>query len=298
MVHHLILLNEDRDVALRDGRLVSGAERIAVDVLGSVQSFSSRTRWTQAALEALSSQCPLVFARWDTAGKKWATCSVLPRCRHVHPEALHALCRLTEKQSTRLASDLIFAKVRNQHTLLRAYDPLLPPAPGLLDNSIARILRLESRYARFFWARYFAAASADLFAREKRKASAPLNVALNYGYGFLYHAIQWQCVASGLEPTIGLIHKNRRNRPSLACDLIEPLRCCVELVVIRNLDRLEDKAALGGRFAEMLETRFHYRQGTFRLRSIIRLMVESFVRAVLERSAFHPFLLHARDACI
>lgn len=298
MIHHLILLSEEQDVGISRGKLVSGEKKIALDVLGSVQSFSFRTRWSQAALEAVSAQCPTVFARWNSLTKKWATCSVLPRCRHVHPTALQALCRLSERQSTKLASDLIFAKVRNQHTLLRSYDPLLPPAPPLLENSFARILRLESRYAKFFWPRYFAAASTDLFAREKQRASAPLNVALNYGYGFLYHAIEWECLASGLDATIGLIHKNRRNRPSLACDLIEPLRCCVELTVIRNMEHIGEKRILAAKFAELLESRFEYRGRKFRLRSIIRLMVESFVRSLLDKSPFHPFLLHARDACI
>jgi CRISPR-associated endonuclease Cas1 len=298
MIHHLILLNEEQDLGISKGKLVSGNNRIAIDVLGSVQSFSTRARWSQSALEALSAQCPLVFARWSGDSKKWMTCSVLPRCRHVQPSAQSALCRLTEKQSTRLASDLLFAKVRNQHTLLRSYDPLLPPAPVLKENSFSRILRLEARYARFFWARYFASASSDLFAREKRQATAPLNIALNYGYGFLYHAIEWQCLASGIDASIGLIHKNRRNRPSLACDLIEPFRCCVELTVMRHLDQVHDKKFLAARFAEMLEQKFCYRDRQFRLRSILRLTTESFVRSLLEKSAFHPFMLHARDACL
>jgi CRISPR-associated endonuclease Cas1 len=170
--------------------------------------------------------------------------------------------------------------------------------PKLLDSSFARILRLEARYARFFWARFFAAVSQDLFAREKRRAESPLNTALNYGYGFLYHAIEWQCIASGLDCSIGLIHKNRRSRPSLACDLIEPFRCCVELTVVRHMDEMHDKKAMAARFAEMLEAKWNYRDHQFRLRSIIRLTVEAFIRALVEGEPFKPFLLHARDACI
>ena len=127
--------------------------------------------------------------------------------------------------------------------MLRVFDPLIADMPRLADNSFSRILRLEARYARFFWARYFAAVSQDLFAREKRKAEAPLNVALNYGYGFLYHAIEWQCLASGLDPTIGIVHKLRRQRPSLVCDLVEPFRCCVELTLVRHLHEMHEKKA-------------------------------------------------------
>jgi CRISPR/Cas system-associated endonuclease Cas1 len=119
-----------------------------------------------------------------------------------------------------------------------------------------------------------------------------------YGYGFLYHALEWQCLASGLDPTVGIIHKLRRSRPSLACDLIEPLRCTVELTVVRHLDDLQEPKQLAGHFAELFETPFNYHNGKFKLRSIIRLMVESFARGLDGKEPFNPFILHARDACL
>jgi CRISPR/Cas system-associated endonuclease Cas1 len=86
-------------------------------------------------------------------------------------------------------------------------------------------------------------------------------------------------------------------RPSLVCDLIEPLRCAVELTVARNLEDLHETKRMAGHFAEMMETQFTYREHRFRLRSIIRLTVESFVRSLDGTEPFQPFLLHARDAC-
>jgi CRISPR-associated endonuclease Cas1 len=238
------------------------------------------------------------MARWNKSSGKWSTYSLAQKARHVNPEALWHVCRLSERRATAIASDLLYAKVRNQHTMLRVFDPWVEDLPKLADNSFSRILRLEARYARFFWARYFGAVSADLFEREKRKAKAPLNVALNYGYGFLYHALEWQCIARGLDPGIGIIHKLRRQRPSLVCDLIEPFRCCVELTIVRHLHEMDEKKAMAGRFAEMLEEKWIYRGTAFRLRSIIRLSVESFVRAVCKNERFVPFTLHPRDACI
>lgn len=82
------------------------------------------------------------------------------------------------------------------------------------------------------------------------------------------------------------------------CDLIEPLRCTVELAVVRHLDDLQEPKRLAGHFAEMLETQFFYRDGKFKLRSVIRLMVKSFVRSLDGKEAFQPFILHARDACV
>ena len=298
MIHHLILLEEEQDLCVERGLLLSGARRIAVETLGSLQCFASRIRWTQTALESLSSQCPVIISRWDGRQRKWKTFSLAARARHTNPTAIWELCRLPQRQATQHASDLINAKICNQQTLLRSLDPTLPATPNLQENSFSRILRLESNYARFFWARYFSAAQADLFAREKRKAIHPLNVALNYGYGFLYHALEWQCLASGLEPSVGIIHRLRRNRPNLVCDLIEQFRCCVELTVIRSMDLMGDKKAMAATFAAMFEEKWQYREQRFRLRSILRLVVESFISSIRKRKRHQPFLLHARDACL
>lgn len=300
MIHHLILMQEDVDFRIESGRLISGEKKIALSVLGSIQCFASRAKWSQQALEALAQQCPLIMARWNKKTHKWGTCALLPRSRYVNPEASYLLACLHPKLATQLASKILFTKIENQHCLIRALDPNLDPLPKLAANSFQRILRLEAKWAKFFWAKYFLAASQDIFLREKRKASTPLNISLNYGYGFLYHALEWQCVASGIEPGIGLIHQLRRSRPSLVCDLIEPLRCCVEITIMRYMDEMHDKKLMAGRFAEMMETPWLYRGKNFRLRTIIRLMVESLVRHLQKphQHEFHPFILHVRDACL
>lgn len=299
MIHHLIVAGEDISLHVERGLLVSGKRRIAIDVLGSVQCFAVRCNWSSAALQQVGSQCPLVMARWNTPTGKWLTTGLLPRCRYVNPDLTYQLARLHHRAATQLASDLIFSKIRNQHALLRGLDPKLEALPRLAANSFQRILHLESRWARFFWARFSKAASEDLFIRQTRNATTPLNVALNYGYGFLYHALEWQCTASGIEPGYGLIHTRRRNRPSLVCDLIEPLRSCVDITVIRHRDEMGDKTAMAARFAAMMEQKWRYRDKDFRLRTIIRLTVESFARSVAKPGTrFHPFVLHARDACL
>ncbi len=246
----------------------------------------------------LSEQCPVILARWDKGARKWRTFALQPRARYVNPTALWKLCRLAPQKATQLASTLIWTKICNQQTMLRVFDPTLAPKPQLKENSFCRILRLEASYARFFWARFFGALSQDLFERERKKPAHPLNAALNYGYGFLYHAIEWQALACGLDPSVGIIHRLRRSRPSLVCDLIEPLRCVVELSVVKHLDDLKESKRMAGHFAEMMETKFRYRDGLFRVRSIIRLMIESFVRALDGKEPIQPFILHARDACL
>ncbi len=301
MIHHLILQSADQDIHLEGGTLRSGERRLAIDTIASVQCLGDRARWSQAALESIASQCPVILAHWYRPIKKWQTVAVIPRARYVQPTAIYKLCRLSPQRATNLATSLLWSKILNQHTLLRTFDPLLPAAPHIKENSYQRILRLEAAYARTFWARYFGALSNDLFAREKQRPKHPINIALSYGYGFLYHAIEWQALACGLDCSIGIVHRLRRSRPNLACDLIESLRCCVELTVVRHLEEMDGRSSSGrmaGRFAEMLEQRWHYRAGYYRLRTIIRLLVESFVRDLHDKGEFHPFRLQPRDALI
>jgi CRISPR-associated endonuclease Cas1 len=205
------------------------------------------------------------------------------------------------QKATQLASGLLWSKILNQQTLLRTFEPRLPEVPPLKESSFQRILRLEAVYARTFWARYFRALSDDLFTREKRKPSHPLNIALSYGYGVLYHAVEWQALACGLDSSVGIVHRLRRSRPNLACDLIEPLRCCVELTVVRHLEEMDGEqrpALMAARFAEMMERKWRYREGSFRLRSIIRLMTESLVRDLHGKGKFDPFVLSPGDALV
>ena len=298
MVCHLIVLKDEQDLHISNGKLHSGDKKIAIETLASVQSFSNSSRWSQHSLVSLSQQCPVVLSTWSKSQKKWNTMSMQPQCRYVNPAALWNLCRLPPQKATQLASAMIWSKVCNQHLMLSIFNPRLKPHPDLKENSFNRILRLEAQYAKFFWPRYFEGLSQDLFLREKQKPTHPLNAALNYGYGFLYHAIEWQCVASGLQPDVGIIHKLRRSRPSLVCDLIEPLRCCVELTIARNLTDMGDTKRMAGHFAEMLEAKWVYKRGSFRLRTIIRLMIESFIQSLSGKTPFQPFHLHARDACL
>lgn len=58
MIHHLILVSEEPDIRIESGLLRHAERKVALKVLGSVQCFASRGRWSQQSLGALSEQCP------------------------------------------------------------------------------------------------------------------------------------------------------------------------------------------------------------------------------------------------
>jgi CRISPR-associated protein Cas1 len=60
--------------------------------------------------------------------------------------------------------------------------------------------------------------------RVRRPPTDPVNALLSLGYTWLLNRTVARCEAAGLEVNVGALHDWRPGRPSLACDLMEPLR--------------------------------------------------------------------------
>lgn len=65
-----------------------------------------------------------------------------------------------------------------------------------------------------------------------RLAVNPANAMLNYLYALLESEARLAAAALGLDPGIGVLHVDRANRDSLACDLMEPVRPQVDAFVL------------------------------------------------------------------
>jgi len=60
--------------------------------------------------------------------------------------------------------------------------------------------------------------------RSRRPPADPVNALLSLGYTWVLTRTSARCEAHGLELYLGALHDYRPGRPSLACDLMEPLR--------------------------------------------------------------------------
>jgi len=67
--------------------------------------------------------------------------------------------------------------------------------------------------------------------RTQRPAMDVANAFLNYGYGLLYSKIEGDMIKAGIDPYIGVMHRDDYNRPVLVYDVIELYRVWVEYVV-------------------------------------------------------------------
>ena len=78
---------------------------------------------------------------------------------------------------------------------------------------------------------YFNALFGMDFTRDKECVT---NAALNYGYSVLLSAFARETAACGYACQLGLFHDNVYNRFNLPCDLMEPFRPLVDLLVFRG----------------------------------------------------------------
>ncbi len=71
-----------------------------------------------------------------------------------------------------------------------------------------------------------------------RAATSPLNAVRNYLFACVEGEARLALLAHGLDPTLGVLHADQRNRDSLALDVMEPVRANVDAFL---LDLLEDR---------------------------------------------------------
>lgn len=71
--------------------------------------------------------------------------------------------------------------------------------------------------------------------RSQHPATDVANAFLNYGYGVLYGKVEGALIKAGIDPYIGVLHRDDYNRPVLVYDIIELYRVWVDYVVFTLL---------------------------------------------------------------
>ena len=69
--------------------------------------------------------------------------------------------------------------------------------------------------------------------RSQHPATDIFNCLLNYGYGILYGKVEGALIKAGLDPYVGVMHREDYNRPVLVFDVIEQYRIWIDYVVIK-----------------------------------------------------------------
>lgn len=75
--------------------------------------------------------------------------------------------------------------------------------------------------------------------RTQHPAKDIFNAFLNFGYGILYGKVEAALIKAGIDPYIGILHRDDYNKPALVFDVIEPFRVWIDYVVVNLLCQLD-----------------------------------------------------------
>lgn len=159
---------------------------------------------------------------------------MLPMNGHVeHSERLKHQINCSEPLRKQLWKQTVEAKIYQQKEVLRKNKLPFDAMIGYMNEvKSGDSTNMEGIAAQHYWKHLF-----DDFTRE-RKGDAPNNF-LNFGYAILRSMVARALVSSGLNPTIGIFHKNKYNAYCLADDIMEPYRPYVDLLVVYWLQQTD-----------------------------------------------------------
>ena len=223
---HLAVRNEQL-LLKRDGQVVGS---VPCEDIGLVMVDHPQTTYTHSALTRLAESDAAVVI---CGRNHLPTAMLLPLADHTEVvwrlrdqlNASRPLCKQLWKQ-------IVVAKVRAQAENLL---PDGPPQRKLL--ALAKEVRsgdpknIEAQAARVYWAHWLESddprqLDTEPFRRDPQGTG--LNGFLNYGYAVVRASVARAIVAAGLQPSLGIHHRNRSNAYCLADDLVEPFRPLVD----------------------------------------------------------------------
>lgn len=246
---YLLKHNNAFAVVTKDGKQVIPPEKIKAIYISRGIKLSS-----DAALLALRHGIDLLFTgkSGEPEGRLWSgkfgSISVLRRKQ---------LDFTFSKEAVVWIKKLIFAKMDRQVAILLSLQTNQPETEALKDKTIRRISDYQTKVntlnAEFVneiaptlrgWEGaaskiYFECISAHLPQqyrfknRSQHPATDAFNCLLNYGYGILYGKVEGALIRSGLDPYIGIFHREDYNRPVLVFDVIELFRVWIDFIAIR-----------------------------------------------------------------
>jgi len=106
----------------------------------------------------------------------------------------------------------------------------------LIASYLSQVLPDDQTNREGFAAKvYFNALFGDGFVRRNKSyENAECNACLDYGYSILLAIVAREIVATGYELALGIHHRGSSNPYNFACDIMEPFRPLVDIIVLQN----------------------------------------------------------------
>ena len=131
--------------------------------------------------------------------------------------------------------DIRQEKIKTAIRKLNDYKTKISSLQATVVSEVAPSLRgWEGAASKIYFSIIALFISPDLFSgtRSQNPATDIFNCLLNYGYGILYGKIEGALIKAGIDPYVGVMHRDDYNRPVMVFDVIEKYRVWVDYVVI------------------------------------------------------------------
>lgn len=226
-------------------------QRLPVDSVSSIHISKGASITSDAVLLAIENEIPILFVdkKGYPKGRVWS-----PQYGSISTIRKGQLQFTQSKGAVAWIKGILERKISNQEALILAMDlsqktqqeaerdihrlevyrMKVLHAEGDCVQDIAGTLRgWEGASARI----YFAALNRYIpeylrfDERTQHPAQDPMNAFLNYGYGILYGKVEGALIKAGIDPYIGILHRDEYNRPVLVYDVIEIYRMWVDYIV-------------------------------------------------------------------
>mgnify|MGYP000070645516 CR=1 FL=1 len=210
--------------------------RVIIDELNSLVLSAEQTTLSKQIMVKLAEHgIPIV-----TCGTNYHPISItLPySVHHQSNKVIHLQIDASQPLKKRLWQQLVKTKIFHQFRVLEYCDPALSAETLQLKRLSDKVRsgdpdNCEAQASRVYWQ--------SLMGSDFRRRPQSIDIensALNYGYTILRAACARAAIAAGLNPSLGLHHRNINNPFCLADDLMEIYRPLVDLT-IQTMD-LED----------------------------------------------------------
>lgn len=244
------MLNRDNEafiVGNKDGRT-----RVSVDKIQSIQIGQGVQVTSDAVMLAIENNVEIYFNNraGEPLGRVWS-----PKYGSISTIRKGQLNFTLGAQALTWIKDVIVQKMGNQQALLLMMQSENLETLRLRDKAISRIEDYRTKIKTLTGTAVSDVASSlrgwegvaskiyfesmNLFLPEqfrfKERTQHPamdvVNAMLNYGYGMLYGKVEGALIKAGIDPYIGVLHRDDYNRPVLVYDVIELYRVWVDYVV-------------------------------------------------------------------
>jgi CRISPR-associated protein Cas1 len=229
-----------------------GKQRIPVDGIASIQISRGAQITSDAVLLAIQNEIEILFLNnaGEPIGRVWSN-----KYGSISTIRKGQLNFTFSKDAVSWIKDVIAKKMENQQALILSmminddrtqrlvdkaiqriddYKAKVKSLDGEVVSDIAASLRgWEGQASRVYFEtlNLFIPGELQFAQRSHHPATDVVNAFLNYGYGFLYGKIEGALIRAGIDPYVGIFHRDDYNRPVLVYDVIELYRVWVDYVV-------------------------------------------------------------------